>query len=210
MHPVNWKSCRGEIADKASSHLPPPAPASDRHALRNRLNAAKLAGHLARRQLQQGDFCTAEQTLDQMLGKFQEADRLMESMRPASRSALLVDDDRNERELLAAYLRSFGYQVSTVGDGIEALEYLQDNEAPDVVLLDMVMPRCDGARTIQQIRETPSLMNLRVFAVSGSEPEDVGVRISPEGVNGWFAKPLDPEQILKQLRSETGLTKISA
>jgi len=62
-------------------------------------------------------------------------------------------DDRNECELLAAFLRLSGVEVATAGDGADALDYLR---APPsrVVLLDMIMPRCDGPTTVRAIAKT--------------------------------------------------------
>src|SRR5262249_29674807 len=71
--------------------------------------------------------------------------------------ALLVEDDRNERELLASYLRMAGIEVDVAGDGCAALEYLRRPEPPDVVLLDMGLPRCDGATAVKIIRGDPQL-----------------------------------------------------
>ncbi len=50
-----------------------------------------------------------------------------------------------------------GFQVDTAGDGADALDYLHSHDRPDVVLLDMLMPRCDGPTTIGRIRRDPSL-----------------------------------------------------
>ena len=175
--------------------------ASDRHELRNRLNAAKLGVHLARRQLHSGDTEKAADTLDFVIDGFRKADDLMYAMQTRRQSALLVDDDCNERELLAAYLKTFGFQVETVGNGSEALAYLENHALPDVVLMDMVMPVCDGATAIKSIRETPKMRELKVFGVSGTEPRDSGVSVGPAGVDGWFMNPLDPEELLGCIRS---------
>jgi carbon storage regulator CsrA len=182
----------------------------DRHELRNRLNTAGIAVHLAKRQMQLGKLADAEKTLDRVVTAFQAADSLLESMRPLPIRALLVDDDQNERDLLASYLTSFGYEVQVAADGVEALETLQDTDQPDIVLMDMSMPRCDGPKAIRHIRETPSLEGLRVFGVSGSTPEEAGVPVGTDGVNGWFRKPLDPEALMRQIRTATTTSQIGA
>jgi carbon storage regulator CsrA len=114
--------------------------------------------------------------------------------------ALVVDDDRNECELLAGFLRAQGIQVATAGDGADALGYLGCHEKPDVVLLDMIMPVCDGPSTLRAIRQSRELNDLRVVAVSGTSPATWGITTGPEGVDGWFPKPLDPQNLLTGLQ----------
>jgi len=75
-----------------------------------------------------------------------------------------VEDEENERELLAGYLRLAGFLVDTAGDGCDALDHLHAGERPDVVLLDMGLPRCDGATTACEIRRDPACSGLEIFA----------------------------------------------
>jgi len=82
------------------------------------------------------------------------------------------------------------------------VELLTSEERPDVVLLDMLMPHFNGAETIEQIRQTPHLDGLKVFAVSGTNPADLGVVMGPRGIDGWFDKPLDPQELVSSLRRQ--------
>lgn len=119
------------------------------------------------------------------------------------RRALLVEDNLNESRLLAGYLKMKQFDVSLASDGSEALDYLEANDSPDVVLLDMQMPKMDGATTIRRMRADERHRNLKVFAVSGGNPDDYGVDVGPAGVDGWFPKPLDPEALIFRLAFET-------
>lgn len=116
--------------------------------------------------------------------------------------ALLVEDNANECELLAIILRMAGIQVDTAGDGADALDYLRNNERPDVVLLDMGLPRCDGATTVREIRRDPTYSNLKIFAVTGRSEDEFDLARGPTGVNRWFQKPLDPVALLHDLNQE--------
>ncbi len=115
------------------------------------------------------------------------------------RTALLVDDNLNECKLLASYLRLKHFEVAIANDGAAALNYLSSHEEPDVVLMDMQMPGMDGPTAIRRMRKQKRYNDLKVFAVSGGDPADYGVDVSPEGVNGWFPKPLDPEALVFRL-----------
>lgn len=124
--------------------------------------------------------------------------------------ALLVDDNANESRLLASYLRTKRYDVDLASNGQEALDYLDVNRTPDIVLLDMQMPKMDGATAIRRMRANNRLRTLKVFAVSGGDPTDYGVEVGPEGVDGWFPKPLDPEALVFRLAFDANVPGDSA
>jgi carbon storage regulator CsrA len=176
------------------------------HQLRNRLNHATLGLSLVQQYLEKGRAAAADVELDKVLAVFQS---LEEDLSPAVQEdassghrALLVEDDANESELLAGFLRLSGFSVDRAFDGSDALEYLAEKGQPDVVLLDMQMPRCDGPTTIQAIRMNPDYSGLRVYAVSGQVADEAGVTIGPSGVNRWFRKPLNPQSLVTELRRE--------
>ena len=119
-----------------------------------------------------------------------------------TRKALLVEDDNFQRELLAGFLRMSGMEVDTAGDGSDALDYLRSRPRPDVVLMDMGMPRCDGATAVRHIRSDPSYAGLRIYAVTGSAPDAFGLARGSAGIDRWFQKPLDPAVLLHDLKQE--------
>lgn len=189
-----------------------PIPREFAHAMRNRLNAALLAAEMLRIQFDRGLFTGNADSLDKVVSELKALAALLESRtspeRPAPQTlrrrlkALLVEDDANESNLLAEYLRMTGYDVDTAGDGADALDYLRSHDRPDVVLLDMLMPRCDGPTTIGRIRRDPNFEGMKIFAVSGTSPKRFGLATGPGGVDRWFSKPLDPRQLVEQLDCE--------
>jgi carbon storage regulator CsrA len=116
-----------------------------------------------------------------------------------SRRALVVEDDRTQSMLLAGVLRASGYEVDVACDGKHALDYLAAHELPDVVLMDMIMPRLSGADAIEAIRNNPRYEGLKIIGVSGKTPREAGVAIGPAGADDWLPKPLNPERLLKEL-----------
>ena len=181
--------------------------------LGNRLRVTGVGLGLLRRQLLAGQTEEAAVTLDkieedvQLLRQRLQGQAEARLPRPHERpgqpcKALLVEDDYNERELLAGFLRMAGLEVETAGDGSDALDSLKARGRPDVVLLDMGLPRCDGATTVRAIRRNPALAGLKVFAVSGSLPEDFDVDLGPSGIDRWFHKPINPVDLLQDLNRE--------
>ena len=172
------------------------------HAQRNRLNTAALALHVVQKQLQAGLITNAETTLQSALKILESLDDSAGDVAPRSNDdefqgieALLVEDDPVEESLLTSFLRLSGFRVETVRDGYEALEYLAHHRRPDFVLLDMRLPRLNGPATVSAIRNNPQLCGLRIFAVTGSSPEEVGVSTGPGGVDEWFQKPVNPSRL---------------
>jgi carbon storage regulator CsrA len=181
------------------------------HLVRNRLNASSIGLALLKRQLQAGLTQDTLETLQKLERETQalaeQAARLVDQVRPKpaaarARKALLVEDDHNERELLAGFLRLAGLEVATAGDGSDALDYLQKNDRPDVMLLDMMLPRCDGAATVRAVRSEPALRELKIFAISGYAPERFGLEKAGVRVDRWFSKPFNPEVLLRDLTEE--------
>ncbi len=119
--------------------------------------------------------------------------------------ALLVEDDRSQRDLLAGFLRRSGLAVDTAGDGADALDYLRSHGKPDVVLLDMGLPRVDGPTMVREVRRNPAYAGLKIFAVTAHRPEEFDLGRGPTGVDGWFQKPLDPYAMLQDLQEELDL-----
>ncbi len=196
---------RGELAPAAA-----PAPdAPGRHSLRNQLNKVNLSLHLFERQWKAGHFAEAEATLERALAFLDALDRDWPAdAQPPARCgrchALLVEDDANERELLAGILTMNGCDCTSVADGQDALDYLAAHEPPELVLLDMGLPRVSGLQTLAQIRREPRCRGLKVFAISGADPAALGVPVGAGGVDAWFSKPLNPRRLWEAIRQGVG------
>lgn len=181
------------------------------HQLRNRLNSAQLMLFLMEKQLNAGHHVEALESLrraiheiDVLDGDAADARATRTVIRPEKQQlkTLLVEDDTNECELLAGYLRLSGYEVDTAQDGLQAMLQLARRDRPNVVLLDMHMPRMDGAKTVRSIRSNPDYQGMKVFAVTGSRPEDIDIEIGPRGVDRWFFKPIKPQELVNSLNDE--------
>jgi carbon storage regulator CsrA len=168
---------------------------------------------LLRLQLDAGMLEDARATLARIQDDFQllrfgvegELDSPVKSVSPPEpkpQRALLVEDDSNQRELLAGFLRQSGMAVDTAGDGADALDYLHSREKPDVILLDMGLPRVDGPTIVRELRRDRTYAGLKIFGVTGHRPEEFNLERGPAGVDRWFQKPLDPTVLLHDLQEE--------
>jgi len=180
---------------------------SQNHAIRNHLHATLLGLCVVQKQIELSKIDDAEQTLEQLLAQMQGLDRELGKgeRAPAARArrkALVVEDNSNERGLLASYLSLAGFEVEAVEDGVKALDYLASHERPDAVVMDMQLPRLGGAEAIGVLRSDPRFRGLKVYAVSGMNQSDAHLSIGPEGVNEWFTKPLDPRKLVERINAE--------
>lgn len=227
--PLEIRVIREELADQdlEKGKLPKATPSAQpkthiirlekeaRHALRNQLNTLSIALHMFKQQIEAGHDEDADETFERLIsylenisqGEFESKEPVQPPQPPLAPPrlcrALLVEDEANEREMLAGILRMKGYDVVTAGDGIEALNYLEDHEPPDVVLIDMRMPRQDGPTTIRKIRASARYDKTKVFAVSGSLPPEVGIDTERDRVNRWFCKPLNPRSLVDAMVEES-------
>jgi carbon storage regulator CsrA len=213
--PKDVRVLRHEIAGSLNAELNQEADQAHgpklSHRLRNRLNVAHVALGLAEKQLNAGLSDEALATLHRAIREFDTIDGELHpadgaATAPAPKSlqprALLVEDDVNESELLAGFLRLSGFVVDTAGDGLQAMVQLARHDRPDVVLLDMHMPRMNGAKTVGSIRRNPDYRHVRLYAVSGSTPSEVNVEVGPQGVDRWFQKPIKPQELVDCLQQE--------
>jgi DNA-binding response OmpR family regulator len=113
---------------------------------------------------------------------------------------LLADDQAEIRLMLEAKFRQEGYEITAVEDGRECLDVLtdEDTELPDLVILDVMMPRVDGFRALQEIRETHEL-SIPVVMLTAREQEEDTVRALDAGVTEYVTKPFSPRELIARL-----------
>lgn len=113
---------------------------------------------------------------------------------------LVVDDSPTVRKLISGKLEKSGHLVVCASDGVEALEQLE-NSLPDLVLLDITMPRMDGYEVCKQIRSNPQAKDLPVVMISGKDGFFDKVRGRMAGSTGYVTKPFGPETLMKALET---------
>jgi two-component system cell cycle response regulator DivK len=112
------------------------------------------------------------------------------------KTVLVAEDNPVNRELVAEMLESAGYRVLQANDGQDALMILNFHH-PDVVLLDIQMPRLDGRETVRAIRENPDLASLRVIACTAYAMQGDREEILRSGFDGYVAKPISRAELLQ-------------
>ncbi len=117
---------------------------------------------------------------------------------PKGKTILVVDDSPTVRKLISSKLEKCGHNVLTAVDGIEAIEVIE-SVVPDLVLLDIAMPRMDGYSVCKLIRAKESVKNVPVVMISGKDGFFDKVRGRMAGTTGYITKPFGPETLMRAL-----------
>ena len=111
---------------------------------------------------------------------------------------MVVDDSRDSADSLGRLLQIAGHGVHVAYDGFRAIE-LAEEHRPDVVLLDIGLPRMDGYETARRIRAAPWSGGMTLIALTGWGQEEAKERSRQAGFNDHFVKPVDPALLLRKL-----------
>jgi diguanylate cyclase (GGDEF)-like protein len=114
-------------------------------------------------------------------------------------SILVVDDDPDIARFVEVNLRSAGYEVSVAGDGEEALERAALIR-PDLVLLDVMMPRLDGFEVAQRLRKNPQTANTSIIMLTAKALSSDKVTGLQSGADDYIIKPFDPIELLARVK----------
>ena len=199
------------------------------HALKNQLNHIGLMVQVAQKKLEKGLVNEAIEHVESALNNLSNLDQSLQeqpaetirerpngystqslqtndstgqrSAIPTSRKwkALLVENNVNERNLMATILGKSGITVDVVGNGEEAIAYLLANDHPDFVLIGMEMPKLAGAETIEYIRQKLEFSDLAIYGVSRLKRSQANLELGNNGLSGWFAKPVNAGQMIKRI-----------
>jgi len=117
-----------------------------------------------------------------------------------TKQLMLVDDDPNLILLVKDYLEFRGYQVITAENGREALELLEE-QVPDLIICDVMMPEMDGYTLVQHIRENTATEWVPVLFLSAKGQSQDRVKGLNTGADVYIVKPFEPEELVAQVES---------
>ena len=112
---------------------------------------------------------------------------------------LVIDDSEVIRQLITMNLEFEGFEVVTAVDGQDALDKIHDVK-PDVVTIDVKMPRMDGLATVARLRADPRTAGLKIAMVTASAQEIDLRRGEAAGVDAYVTKPFDPDALVRTIR----------
>ncbi len=115
----------------------------------------------------------------------------------AHETILLVDDEPHIIELARLYLQQEGFQIASAADGIQALAEVE-RSAPDLIVLDLMLPRLDGWEVCRRIRATSDLPILMLTARDDDIDKIVGLEL---GADDYLTKPFNPRELVARVKA---------
>jgi two-component system cell cycle response regulator len=119
--------------------------------------------------------------------------------------ALVVDDNKITTKLLNRYLTPAGYNVKEAYDGIECLEKVQE-ELPDAIVLDVMMPRLDGYETVKRLKSDPKTSKIPVVIVTALNDVSNQVKAIESGADDFLSKPIEDKLLIAKVKLLSSLS----
>ena len=113
---------------------------------------------------------------------------------------LLVDDDPDIIEILEYNLKKEGYETASANDGVQAVEVAKTFK-PDLILLDVMMPRQDGIETARQLRQLPDFKDTYILFLTARAEEYTEVAAFDVGADDYIVKPIKPRALVSRIKA---------
>lgn len=114
-------------------------------------------------------------------------------------TVLVVEDSVTQREMITDLLKGSGIEVTIATDGVEALEHIQGH-CPDLVVLDIVMPRMNGYEVCRRLKADPKTQKVPVVMCSSKGEEFDRYWGMKQGADAYIAKPFQPTELVGTVR----------
>jgi two-component system alkaline phosphatase synthesis response regulator PhoP len=121
-------------------------------------------------------------------------------MASTKKTILIVDDNEDILELLFYNLKSDGYRVEIAKDGIEAIEVAKKS-LPDLIIMDIMMPKMDGVEACRHIRKLPELANTHIIFLTARVEEYSEIAAFDSGADDYLMKPIKPRALMSRVNA---------
>lgn len=116
---------------------------------------------------------------------------------------LVVDDSPTQLRLMTTPLKDKGYQIITAADGEEALEKAQ-RDKPDLIVLDIVLPKKNGFQVCRQLKTTPDTENIKIIMLSSKSQDSDRFWGLKQGADDYMTKPFEDQDLLDRVAKFVG------
>ncbi len=121
----------------------------------------------------------------------------------AKNKILIADDDKNIVELIKLNFRSEGFETVTAANGVEAVEKFK-SDAPDIIIMDVMMPEMDGREACKEIRKTSDVPIIMLTAKGETIDKILGLEL---GADDYIVKPFEPQELVARVKAVLRRTK---
>jgi two-component system alkaline phosphatase synthesis response regulator PhoP len=121
-------------------------------------------------------------------------------MGSTKKTILIVDDNEDILELLFYNLKSDGYHVEIAKDGVEAIEVAKKT-LPELIIMDIMMPKLDGVEACRHIRQLPELVNTHIIFLTARAEEYSEIAAFDSGADDYLMKPIKPRALMSRVNA---------
>jgi twitching motility two-component system response regulator PilH len=139
------------------------------------------------------DFAAPQASVDNNVTAWQKNSLFHDN---TAKKILVIDDCPVDRNLLNTFLHKFGYDILEAVDGEEGIAIAQA-EKPDLIILDVVMPRMNGFKVCRTLKSIPELAQTPVFLLTSKSEQSDKFWGKSQGADVYLTKPFDPDMLLK-------------
>ncbi len=115
-----------------------------------------------------------------------------------TRKILVADDDPNIVELIDETLSQYNYNIIKADNGYSAV-YKAKEENPGLIILDLILPRMDGVKTCERLKESSITKNIPILILSGNTKKETIIQLLKLGIKNYLAKPFDVSELIKRV-----------
>ena len=117
----------------------------------------------------------------------------------AKKLILVVEDSPTDKRIAVSACEQAGYKVITAGDGEEALQMTVDHK-PDLILLDVILPKKNGFQICRQIKSTPDIQQTKIIMVTSKSQDSDRFWGIKQGADGYLTKPFSENELLELIK----------
>jgi two-component system cell cycle response regulator DivK len=117
-----------------------------------------------------------------------------------AKRVLVVEDDAQNSYLIGFILEKSGYEVVTACDGEQAIAE-EEKAVPDLILMDMLLPKMNGYEATRQIKARPDTNSVPIVALTAYSMKGDREKILESGCDGYISKPIDPETFVSEMEA---------
>ena len=119
----------------------------------------------------------------------------------ADKLILVVEDSPTDKRIAVSACEQAGYKVITAGDGEEALQMTIDHK-PDLILLDVILPKKNGFQVCRQIKSTPDMRQTKIIMVTSKSQDSDRFWGIKQGADGYLTKPFSDSELLELIKAQ--------
>ncbi|MBU1061357.1 MAG: response regulator [Candidatus Omnitrophica bacterium] len=113
---------------------------------------------------------------------------------------LIIDDEEDIQKMIRIRLQQEGFNVVMANDGDVGLKVAEEEE-PDLIIMDIMMPKMDGYSCLKEVRKLPKLKDVPVLMLSGKEEDKVKDLFAFQKISGYFEKPFELDIVVDKIKA---------